>query len=509
MLNTESNNIFQTINIYGIPFQLRYRKSEKYSTIIGLILSLLTFMMVILIAIMYSLDLIKHTGFNIMLNYNPIKIKTPIDFSKIPFMIGFVNWSRSNQILNSSYLSLTFDRNVHNVYKDKEGIIKIERISNPIKLENCNPNIHFIGKNYFMNDFQYDKFLCPIQGQNLNFSGRFGDNIIGYDILEIHLNKCENNSDNLFICKSNDEIDEYIKNSYLEIIYLAQSIEHNNYKNPIVNYVRNEIYVLTKKITKRYYHYFSLAEYISDNGLFFESKKHYSFSESDNTRLDFVEEEDQEYYSSNALLEVAFTCSDRKNVYTRTYVKIQDVMKNIGGFIDLIFIVFQFISSYFSKKIMLLDIINHIIVEEKFEKTINGIINCNRIMNNNNNNNNKNNTVYKNSEFNILNVSNINDIILPKSQVLSSNLKNNFLEKKKNKENNDNKKNQKEYFHLNFFDFFLPIKILWKFKKYNWLYFYKQMVNQYMSLEVIIPIIERLTKINLETKRKSNFFKLN
>ena len=501
MLNTESNNIFQTINIYGIPFQLRYRKSEKYSTIIGLILSLLTFMMVILIAIMYSLDLIKHTGFNIMLNYNPIKIKTPIDFSKIPFMIGFVNWSRSNQILNSSYLSLTFDRNVHNVYKDKEGIIKIERISNPIKLENCNPNI--------MNDFQYDKFLCPIQGQNLNFSGRFGDNIIGYDILEIHLNKCENNSDNLFICKSNDEIDEYIKNSYLEIIYLAQSIEHNNYKNPIVNYVRNEIYVLTKKITKRYYHYFSLAEYISDNGLFFESKKHYSFSESDNTRLDFVEEEDQEYYSSNALLEVAFTCSDRKNVYTRTYVKIQDVMKNIGGFIDLIFIVFQFISSYFSKKIMLLDIINHIIVEEKFEKTINGIINCNRIMNNNNNNNNKNNTVYKNSEFNILNVSNINDIILPKSQVLSSNLKNNFLEKKKNKENNDNKKNQKEYFHLNFFDFFLPIKILWKFKKYNWLYFYKQMVNQYMSLEVIIPIIERLTKINLETKRKSNFFKLN
>ena len=505
MLDNQTNGFFHTINIYGVPFSFRYKKSEKYSTIIGIILSVLTFLMVIIIAIMYSLDLINHTGFNIMLNYNPIKIKTPIDFSKTPFMIGFVNWSRSHQILNSSYLSLTFDRNVHNVYKDKEGIFHLERISNPIKLEICNPNIHFIGKNSFMNDFQYENFLCPIQGQNLNFSGRFGDNIIGYDILEIHLNKCENSSDNLFICKSNDEIDEYIKNSYLEIIYLSQSIEHNNYKNPIVNYVRNELYVVTKKITKRYYHYFSLAEYISDNGLFFESKKYYSFFETDNTRLDFVEEEDQEYYSSSALLEVAFTCSDRKNVYTRTYVKIQDVMRNIGGFIDLIFIVFQFISTYFTKKIMLLDIINHIIVEDKYEKTIHGKIISNNILSNNNTNN----TVNKNSEFNFLNASNIKDILPPRTQILSVNLKNNFLESKNTKENNNNNKNEKEYFNLSFFDFFLPIKILWKFKKYNWLYFYKQMVTQYMSLEVIIPIIERLTKINLDTKRKSNFFKLN
>ncbi len=501
MLDVQSNEFFQTINIYGVPFSLRYRKSEKYSTLIGIILSFVTFIMVILITIMYSLDLIKHTGFNVMLNYNPINIKTSIDFSKIPFMIGFVNWSRSHQILNSSYLSLTFDRNVHNVYKDEEGIFHLERISNPIKLEICNPNIHFIGNNDFMNDFQYNKFLCPIQGQNLNFSGRFGDNIIGYDILEIHLNKCENKSDNLYICKSNDEIDEYIKNSYLEIIYLSQTIEHNNYKNPIVDFVRNELYVVTKKITKRYYHYFSLAEYISDNGLFFESKKHYSFSESDHTRLDFVEEEDQEYYSSNALLEVSFTCSDKKNVYTRTYVKIQDVMRNIGGFIDLICIVFRFISTYVTKKIMLLDIINHIIVEDKYKKTIHGKINSNSIMSNNNN------TVTKNSEFNVLNVSNTKDIHPHRTQILSVNLKNNFLERKNTQENNDNKK--KEFFQLNLFDFFLPIKILWKFKKYNWLYFYKQMVNQYMSLEVIIPIVERLTKINLETKRKSNFFKLN
>ena len=371
----QSNGFFQTINIYGLPFPLRYKKSEKYTTFSGIFLTILTFIIVIFIVIMYSLDLINHTGFNLMTNYTPMKKKTLFDFSKTPFMIGFVNWERTHQSLNSSYLSLTFDRNIHNIFINEKGIYEMKRISNSIILEICDPKIHYIGSNNFMYDFDYNKFLCPHNEQNLSLSGRFGDNINGYDILEIHLNKCENSSDNnSIICESEENINNYINNSYLEIIYFTEITEHNNYANPIIKYVRNELYVVTKKITKRYYHYFSLAEYISDNGFFFKKHKTYSFFETDYTRLDFVQEEDQEYYSSSALLEVAFTCTDRKNVYTRTYVKIQDVMRNIGGFIDLIYIIFQFICTFLSKKIMLLDIINHIILEDKYEQNIKGNI---------------------------------------------------------------------------------------------------------------------------------------
>jgi len=503
MLNLQSNDFLRTINIYGLSFPLRYRKSEKYSTISGIIFSILTFLIVISITIMYSLDLIYHTGFNIMLNYTPILKKTLIDFSKTPFMIGFVNWSRTHQKLNSSYLSLTFDKNVHNTFINKDGFYVMERISTPIKLEVCNPKIHYIGKNEFMNDFEYNKFLCPHNEQNLSLSGRFGDNINGYDILEIHLNKCENKSDNLVICKSNEEIDEYIKNSYLEIIYLSQSAEHNNYTYPITEFVKNELYVVAKGNTKRYYQYFSLAEYISDNGIFFKKKKKFSFFETENTRLDFVQEEDQEYYSSSALLEVAFTCTDRKNVYTRTYVKIQDVMRNIGGFIDLIYIIFQFICTFLSKKIMLLDIINHIILEDKYEQNIKGnIISKNTI---------KYNDIFlngKNSSVDILNctINKNENIIKSKTHVF---FHNNFFNNKKKINDKNNNKNNKEYFKMSFIDYFLPTKILGKCKKYNWLFFYKKLFSQYMSLEVIIPIIERLTKLNYDCMEiKNNYFKL-
>ncbi len=494
----QTNDFFQTINIYGLPFSLRYKKSEKYTTFSGILLTLLTFIIVIFIVILYSLDLINRTGFVIMTNFIPIKKKTLFDFSKTPFMIGFVNWERSYQSLNSSYLSLTFDRNIHNIFINEQGVYEMKRISKSIILQKCDPKIHYIGNNNFMYDFDYNKFLCVLPGQNLSVGGRFGDNINGYDILEIHLNKCENSSDNnSIICESEENIYNYINNSYLEIIYLTENTEHNNYTNPIVQYVRNELYVIAKEVTKRYYHYFTIGNYISDNGLLFKKKHLFEFFESDHTRLDFVKEEDQEYYSPNALLEVVLTCNDRKKIHSRTYVKIQDVIRNIGGFIDLIHIIFQFICSYFSKKRMLLDIINHIILEEKYEKTIAG--KSSTIINNLNIDISSNNIIKKNE-----------DNFPTRSKTLKNNpVVNNFCEIKPTKSSlvfiNES---YKKYFKIRLLDYLLPLKILGKFKKYNWLFFYQNLYSQYMSIEVILPIIERLTKVNLEVAKKSNYFKL-
>ncbi len=74
----QTNDFFQTINIYGLPFSLRYKKSEKYTTFSGILLTLLTFIIVIFIVILYSLDLINRTGFVIMTNFIPIKKKNII-----------------------------------------------------------------------------------------------------------------------------------------------------------------------------------------------------------------------------------------------------------------------------------------------------------------------------------------------------------------------------------------------------------------------------------------------
>ena len=260
-------NKLEPINLYGLGFPLRYKKEEKYPTLIGIILSMVTIFFVIVISILYGLDLIFRTGYSIVTNYIPLTKKTLIDFSNRPLMFGFATNGGKISKFDPSYISLTFDRNVHNSYLDENGIYQLERISTQVEMEPCNISKHFVGRNEFMGKFDYHNFLCTKPNQNLNFGGRFGDNINGYDLLEIHLNKCVNSSKNNNICKSEEILDKFLDNSYLTMIYISESVDHSNISFPLIQSLRNELYIVAKEHVKRYYQYFQMASYSSDVGL--------------------------------------------------------------------------------------------------------------------------------------------------------------------------------------------------------------------------------------------------
>ena len=231
-------NKLEPINLYGLGFPLRYKKEEKYPSLIGIILSMVTIFFVIVISILYGLDLIFRTGYSIVTNYIPLTKKTLIDFSNRPLMFGFATNGGKISKFDPSYISLTFDRNVHNSYLDENGIYQLERISTQVEMEPCNISKHFVGRNEFMGKFDYHNFLCTKPNQNLNFGGRFGDNINGYDLLEIHLNKCSNTTNNNINCKSEEIIDKFLDNSYLEMVYLSESVDHSNISYPFIQNLR-------------------------------------------------------------------------------------------------------------------------------------------------------------------------------------------------------------------------------------------------------------------------------
>ena len=322
-----------------------YKKNEKYETIFGIILSIITIFSIIIISILFGSDVVCRTGYSIVTNYLPLKHKTLIDFSKRPFMLGFASQGKITGI-DFSKISISFERNVHNIYLDENGIYQLERISNIIELEYCNKSKHYLNQNDFMNKFNYSNYLCPKPNQNLNFGGRFGDNINGYDLLEIHLNKCLNTTKNNN-CQSEEIIDKFLDNSYLEMVYLSESIDHSNISYPLSENLRNQLYVVAKEHVKRYYQYFQIASYSSDNGLIWNKVNKFELAETKNTHTDFVKDEEQDFYSSSTLLEISLTSTDQKTIYERKYPKLQEVLGSIGGFTDIIFIFFQFISNFY------------------------------------------------------------------------------------------------------------------------------------------------------------------
>ena len=131
-------------------------------------------------------------------------------------------------------------------------------------------------------------------------------------------------------------MEKFFKNSYMSIIYLSQSLNHYDVNDPIRYNFRSEVFLVSSQVLKRYYYYFIPGEYISDDGYLFINKKKYEFFDYQTTIIDFVDEEDQEYYSKQTLADVVFSSMDKFITYERKYLKFQDCFGNIGGWIRII-----------------------------------------------------------------------------------------------------------------------------------------------------------------------------
>ena len=134
--------------------------------------------------------------------------------------------------------------------------------------------------------------------------------------------------------------------------------------------------------------------------------------------------------------------------------------------------------------------------------------------NSNNHNNININQINKSSISKInLNGNNIDNIIPSKENQLSkinniytyeqNNLQSNnpvlqkYLKKKKVLNN--------QIIQISFFDYILPYFCLKKYKKYNLLIIFTEIMKKYFSIEEIIPIIERLSRYYKEAQPNLNF----
>ena len=476
------------IDLYGLTFPLRFKSHKSYSTPIGITLSLITIFGITGVVFFFIIKTFSKTEFSIISNTEHLYRKALFNFTNNPFLVGYVNNEGRAVEIDPSYLTITLDKNDHYPEKNENGIVDVRRESRNIKLESCRIGKHFNESEVInmLKDFEFENYLCPVPGQNLSIGGRWGDNVHGYDMLEFHVIKCENTTEKQ-ICHSFEEMEHFFKNSYFHIIYLAQSLDHYDVKNPIKKKFRSEIFLIVTQLVKRYYYYFIPGEYISDDGIIFSNYKYYDFFEYERTVIDFVDKEDQDYYSAATIAEVAFSSIDRFTTIKRKYSKIQDSLGNIGGWIRLILVVCQCICDYFSEKIFLVDIINSI---SGYHHKSNQVIKLKAPEKEG----------FKKNNF-------INDNTKNQNPFLSKKLKENKSDSfdliNMNVENKISKIENK-HVNLTFFEYFLP---LWKMEnnaKYSFFLDYKDFIYKDISLEVLVPLIERLLKHNMfKTKEES------
>ena len=485
-------HIFNQIDLYGLTFPLRYKKHNSYNTLCGITLSLITIFGMTGILLFFIIKTFERTEMSIISNTEHLYEKKLFNFTDNPFLAGYVNkYGRAVEI-DPSYLKITLDKNDHYPEKNEKGIIDVRRESISIKLEYCKIGVHFNESDIkeMIKEFEYENYLCPVPGQNLSIGGRWGDSVHGYDMLEFHVVKCENTSESQN-CKSNEEMEIFFQNSYFSIIYLAQSLDHFDLKNPIKKKFRSEIFLIVTQLVKRYYYYFLPGKYISDNGLLFSNIKTFDFFEYEREVIDFVDKEDQDFYSGATIAEVAFSSIDKYVTYERKYAKIQDSLGNIGGWIRIILTVCQFLSDYFSEKIFLVDIINTI--SNVNENPRQSIINCK-----NNKNERKLTNNYINSKRKTNFSTNSAKILFGGDKTENYDFSN--LRIDHNKRDDD----AKNTLNFSILDYCIPIFSMKKKPKFNFFIHYKDFIYKDISLEVLVPLVERLLLFNINNENSEN-----
>ena len=149
-----------------------------------------------------------------------------------------------------------------------------------------------------------------------------------YKNLLIDIYPCVNATSNNQICKTTDEIKKYLNAGNFAMYFTNMAIDPNNFETPIMSF-GNQMYTPISDSTLSYIEMrFGHSEFMSDNGLIAE--------EWDDRKLaNYVSTRQVLSFSSNQVVQIDMKLDKVKTIYSRSYDKIQTILGNVGGILQI------------------------------------------------------------------------------------------------------------------------------------------------------------------------------
>ena len=240
------------------------------------------------------------------------------------------------------------------IYRNNEGIIK-----------NTILNLETVNCSNYKNIYQK---LNQEEGYNYNdislhycFKNSENDIIIGgkysndfYATLSIYISKCKNSSDSTIICSPEETINQKVQDAWLQIFYTTNSINAENFSNPINTELTSYYLRLDSELNKHIYTYFGRLDFSSNENIIFDN-----FNKKKVIKLVNTYNDVNIIDSNTQYLSTIYVCSAMtKEKIQRRYIKIQEVGASVSG-IFCIQCVVAYIILYFPQlRLMDIEIIN-------------------------------------------------------------------------------------------------------------------------------------------------------
>ena len=317
------------IDIFGTHPRFTINGEKTFNTYFGCFITLICSGIITLFFIIYTKDVINHSRPKLLTSiYNDgTSSKTLVtgkDFI-ITLSLQFQNYS--NYINDKIY-------NIEaGIYINKDNIESRKQL----ELIKCSEYKFEIIPEYFKN-LDLNNLYC-LKNSTFEIQGEYQSDIFEY--LYFKFSICKNSTENNNKCESKELIESTLSGGYIGIFMSDKSVIPNNFSIPYETYGKNLFTTFTYKQYLDYWIYFKNMEVYTDKGYFFISTDKNSFISYENF------ESYIDYRENDAFALIGLRKSNKREVYERSYTKIQEAAANAGGIVKIITLIGKFIVYFF------------------------------------------------------------------------------------------------------------------------------------------------------------------
>ena len=251
----------QKIDVFGVSYSFKHKKSEKYNTSLGGFIFLLFIVVVIIFGIYYFIPFYNRKNFSIIyysMNM-PVTDTIKLSESKASFDIGLeCPFEEKTQVSGKDLFDLQLTYIVyskdHNGNRNKvKNILSSHKCTYADFYNNYNDSFDFAGLN---------QFECLDKKDN-SIQGIFADEVFSYYEFTV---MSKNNSVDLF-----QKIDRYLteQDCKLQLYYTDITIDFDDYKEPIKPYINSVFIQLNPTLFLKMNVFFKNQYFNNDNFLLF------------------------------------------------------------------------------------------------------------------------------------------------------------------------------------------------------------------------------------------------
>lgn len=322
-------NFFMNFDFMGDQIGLEHKRSTRFKSLAGGIYSMIIVLISGVIGALFSRELFTRKNPLVVLSREAVQ-NSVVNLGDFPVAIAATVNTNPNDL---PFELFTIDL----VSLDVSANGVPNRVVHTDVLEKCSPNnMTFPNSNQTRELFNFtlnSGMYCLKDPSKYYFRNQYSTPNSAF--LNFRFQKCSKLSNP----NCPDNLDQIMPSIFFGIYFINSYVDSSNYENPIIYRIESVNSQMTPGLLKRYYLRITSNNYESDNGWILESNVNYNFNSFDSSAIDIATE--TTYYEGH-LLWITLESPALLMNYKRSYKKVQDFIANVGGFANMLRLIFLF-----------------------------------------------------------------------------------------------------------------------------------------------------------------------